>query len=222
MAKSKKSHSGSKRGGPPEAVDLRVIGGKFRGSKLRYHGDPLTRPMKHRVREAVFNLVGTECKGRYAVDLFAGTGAVGIEAISRGAIGATFIERHIPTARIIQENLNALVVSDECQVLTTSTFLWAKRDLPHITTPPNNASPSNPPWLVFCSPPYSFYHERQREMLDLVDSILQYAPAESILVVEADEPFDFQLLPGEVASTKRDSGWDVRSYPPAVIGVWRM
>src|SRR6186997_1276149 len=65
---------------PPAGTELRIIGGDLRGRKLEYHGDPRTRPMKDRVREAVFNLV--EPDGTYAIDLFGGTGALGLEALS--------------------------------------------------------------------------------------------------------------------------------------------
>ena len=58
-------------------TELRIIGGHFRGRKLRYHGDPIVRPMKHRVREAIFNLISTESAGHHVIDLFAGTGALG-------------------------------------------------------------------------------------------------------------------------------------------------
>src|ERR1041384_3149877 len=88
------------------ASELRIIGGDMRGRKIGYHGDPRTRPMKDRVREAVFNLV--ESDGVYAIDLFAGTGALGLEAISRGASGALFIERHFPTARLVEQNAQQL------------------------------------------------------------------------------------------------------------------
>ena len=198
-----------------ESTELRIIGGEFRGSRLKYHGDPVTRPMKHRVREAMFNLISTDSKGRHAVDLFAGTGALGLEAISRGAVSATFIEKHVPTARIVGENIAALNLQDRCQLLTTSAFLWSKRDLPH------SALPADLPWLVFCSPPYAFYVDRQAEMLALVSAIMDHAPAESIFLVEADERFDFHLLPGEVAAERRLPGWDVRTYPPAVVGLLR-
>ncbi len=196
-----------------QPVDLRIVGGKFRGSKLRYHGDPTTRPMKHRVREAIFNLISTESKGHHAIDLFAGTGALGLEAISRGAERATFIEKHVPSARVVEENIGALGVESICELHTTSAFLWGKRDLPH--------AKFTLPWLVFCSPPYAFYLNRQDDMLELIGAVLEHAPAESIFLVEADERFDFGLLPGGMAQEKRDHGWDVRTYPPAVVGVWR-
>ena len=217
----------------PESTDLRIIGGNFRGRKLRYHGDPGTRPMKHRVREAIFNLMSTECKGLHAIDLFAGTGALGLEALSRGAQSATFIEKHVPTARVIQENISSLEVDDRATLLTTSAFLWSKRDLPNLDCGLQNAesketeksaipNPQSPiPWLVFCSPPFDFYVERSSDMLELIGAVLDRAPEGSIMMVEADERFDFELLPGDVAAERHDEGWDVRTYRPAVVGVWR-
>jgi len=199
-------------------AELRIIGGHFRGSKLRYAllksgGAPVTRPMKERVREAIFNLVNTEAKGKHAIDLFAGTGALGLEAISRGAVSATFIEKHIPTARVIEENIATLGVEDRTTLLMTSAFLWTKRDLPN--------EKSEIPWVVFCSPPYAFFVDRQDDMLSMITAILEHAPAGSLLLVEADASFDFELLPGGVRKEKHGPGWDVRTYYPAVVGVWR-
>jgi len=216
-----------------EATELRIVGGRFRGRKLKYEpfrlgDDPVTRPMKHRVRESIFNLVSMGAEGRHAIDLFAGTGALGLEALSRGAVHATFIERHVPTARVIEENIKALGVEDQSTLLVTSAFLWAKRDLPsgewgmgnggsRERELGNEPSPfpirhSPLPWLVFCSPPFAFYVDCREEMLELITAIMHHAPADSIIVVEADEGFDFQSLPGE---------WDVRTYLPAIVGVWR-
>ena len=198
----------------PRDAEVRIIGGEFRGRRLAYHGDPVVRPMKHRTREAIFNLVSTECTGRHAVDLFAGTGALGLEALSRGATSATLIEKHVPSARVVEENIQTLGVADRAELLITSAFLWAKRDLPS----PEAAPPADRSWLIFCSPPYAFYTERQAEMLDLIRRLQEHAPPGSILIVEADERFDFDLLRGGVSN---DEKWDVRSYPPAVIGIWR-
>ena len=80
--------------------------------------------MKDRVREAVFNLVGTHAKGMHAVDLFAGTGALGFEAISRGADPVTFIEQHFPTAQTIRQNAAVLGISERVQVFPANVFLW--------------------------------------------------------------------------------------------------
>ena len=186
------------------AADLRIIGGKFRGSKLRYPGREETRPMKHRVREAIFNLVGPSIRGVHAMDLFAGTGAIGLEALSRGATSVSFVERHVPTAGIIGENVAALGVADRAQIVTANALVWVRRE----------AKLPESPWAVFISPPYDFYVERLDDMLGLVERLLAKAPAESIFVVEADTRFDFDLLP------TADS-WDVRSYRPAMVGILR-
>jgi 16S rRNA (guanine966-N2)-methyltransferase len=193
-------------------TEVRIIGGTFRGRRLAYHGDPVVRPMKHRTREAIFNLVSTECTGRHAIDLFAGTGALGLEALSRGAATATFIEKHVPSARIVEQNIRTLGVEDRAQLLTTSAFLWAKRDL----VAADSAPPSDKPWLVFCSPPYAFFRDRDAEMLDLIHRIQERAPAGSILIVEAEEPFDFRAI-----SDNDIQQWNVRGYSPAVVGLWR-
>ncbi len=197
----------SKRHSSPSSIDprgttLRIIGGRLRGSKLLYAGDLRTRPMKDRVREAAFNLLGPAIKDKHAIDLFAGTGALGLEAISRGARGATFIEQHYPTARVVGQNIAALKLTDRCEVVTANTFIWARRD------------PSLPaePWVVFFSPPFDFYVERMDEMLELIATMLRRAPQGSLLLVEADQRFEFEQLP-------EADRWDVRAYPPAVLGL---
>jgi 16S rRNA (guanine966-N2)-methyltransferase len=214
VPKSKKNaEKGGAAGQDTREAEVRIIGGTFRGRRLQYHGDPQVRPMKHRTRESLFNLISTECAGHHAIDLFAGTGALGLEALSRGAVSATFIEKHVPSARIVEANIRSLGVEDRATLLVTSAFLWAKRDLAAATT-------TSTPWLVFCSPPYAFFHERQAEMLDLIGRIRGHAPGGSILLVEANDPFDFELLRGDATSEEYGT-WDVRSYPPAVIGVRR-
>ena len=185
------------------ATQLRIIGGDLRGRKLEYHGDPRTRPMKDRVREAVFNLV--EPKGTFAIDLFGGTGALGLEALSRGAVGALFIERHFPTAKLIKHNAEQLEVADLCRVLPGSALVWARRP----------DAPLEHPWLVFCSPPYEFYVSQAAEMIDLLQRLQAAAPAGSILVVESDQRLDLASLP-------QAEKWETRVYPPAVVSVFRL
>jgi len=187
-----------------QAVELRIIGGRFRGRKLLYGGDRRTRPMKDRVREAVFNLIGTDAAGTHAVDLFAGTGALGLEALSRGAQRATFIEQHYPTADILRQNAAVLGLADQIEIVPGNVFIWARRH-------PNLGAP---PWLVFCSPPYEFYISRWTEMREMLEGLVQNSPARSVFVVEADERFDFAQLPNPTE-------WKIRAYPPAVVGIYR-
>jgi 16S rRNA (guanine966-N2)-methyltransferase len=185
------------------AAAPRIIGGSLRGRKLIYSGDPRTRPMKDRVREALFNLLSDAVAGKHAIDLFAGTGALGLEAISRGAITATLVERHFPTAELIRQNAVALEVADRCTIMPANTLLWPLR------------WPGLPadPWVVFCSPPYDLYVDHAAEMLALIIGLIDRAAPSSIFCVEADERFDFAELP-------QTDEWDIRGYPPAVVGVW--
>jgi 16S rRNA (guanine966-N2)-methyltransferase len=192
------------------AVGLRIIGGQFRGRRLRYSGDLRTRPMKDRLREAIFNLIGPAIRGKHALDLFAGTGALALEAISRGADRATLIEQHNPTADIIRQNLADLGLSDRAEVVVGNTFIWWQR---RCKTPDATPLPDDLPWVVFCSPPYDFYVERTAEMLELIAGLLAAAPAQSILVVEADARFDARQLPDHEA-------WELRSYSPAAVAIY--
>jgi 16S rRNA (guanine966-N2)-methyltransferase len=189
---------------PAEMAGVRIIGGRFRGRKLHFSGDPRTRPMKDRLRETVFNLLGDAIRGTQAIDLFAGTGALGLEALSRGAVRATFCEQHFPTVEIIRQNITALGVEAETVVIAGNVFSRFRRV----------ADLGPEPWMVFCSPPYDFYVSRSSEMIELITRLLDAAPAQSVFVVEADARFDFTTLPEAAA-------WDVRSYPPAVLGVYR-
>ena len=192
-------------GTPASEKRLRIIGGHFRGRLLYYSGDPRTRPMKDRVREAVFNLLGPAVRAKHALDLFAGTGALGLEALSRGADRATFIERHVPTARLIEQNATLLDVASRTAVVAADTFFWAR-------TVREAGVSRDRPWLVFCSPPYDFYVDRRDQMLGLIRGLHAAAPPGSVLVVESDRRFDFAAL--------ADLGpWDVRDYPPAVMGM---
>ena len=159
--------------------------------------------MKDRVREALFNLLGTAVEGKVAIDLFAGTGALALEALSRGASQAVFIERHRPTAQTIRRNSATLGVEAIVDVTSADTFLWAKR-LPDL---------GSSPWIVFCSPPYEFYDSRKDDMLQLLNHLIQMSPPGSLFAVESDDRFDFCELPDA-------DQWDIRPYPPAILGIW--
>jgi len=91
-----------------KAAGLRVIAGKLKGRRIRTIEVAGTRPMTDRVRESLFNILAPELPGARFLDLFAGSGAVGIEALSRGASAAVFIESERRWADVIAENLEAL------------------------------------------------------------------------------------------------------------------
>jgi 16S rRNA (guanine966-N2)-methyltransferase len=183
---------------------LRIIGGSLRGRTVHYNGDAGLRPMKDRTRESVFNLIGPDVVGKTVIDLFAGTGAMAFESLSRGAGAAICIERRFPNARTITETADVLKIGARLSVTPGDTFIWAKRHLPK----------SSPAWLVFCCPPYEFYATRRDEMLKLINTVWDEAPLGSVFVVESDERFSPDQLP-------HPDKWDNRTYLPAVISIAR-
>ena len=98
------------RPGPPGK--LRIVAGSLRGSKIAVPDRPGLRPTPDRVRETLFNWLAPIIEGARCLDLFAGTGALGIEAISRGAAFCTFVESDRALARAIEENLARLKVDN--------------------------------------------------------------------------------------------------------------
>jgi len=98
------------------SASMRVIGGKYRRRTLRtLHGMAL-RPTSDRLRETLFDILGASVEGARFVDIYAGTGAVGIEALSRGAAEAVFIENHRPAVDLIRQNLLTLNIDAEATI----------------------------------------------------------------------------------------------------------
>jgi 16S rRNA (guanine(966)-N(2))-methyltransferase RsmD len=98
-------------------MKLRVIAGEFRSRRLESVPGLDTRPTPDRLRETLFNVLAPEIAGVVFLDAYAGTGAVGIEALSRGAARAIFIERGRKAVETIRRNLAALAIADRAEVL---------------------------------------------------------------------------------------------------------
>ncbi len=97
---------------------MRIIAGELRRRKIETPKDSATtRPMPDHVREAVFNLLRGHAEGQTVIDLFAGTGAVGLEAVSRGASRCVFIERDKKMVGVIERNVQNLGVQDRCEIV---------------------------------------------------------------------------------------------------------
>jgi 16S rRNA (guanine966-N2)-methyltransferase len=95
-----------------QARVLRIIGGSWRGRKLRFPASDGLRPTPDRVRETLFNWLGTRTQGARCLDLFAGSGALGLEALSRGAAHATFVERELTVAHELKARLSEWGAAD--------------------------------------------------------------------------------------------------------------
>ena len=99
---------------------MRVIAGEFRSRRLKTLPGLALRPTPDRLREALFNILAPRIEGATFLDAYAGSGAVGIEAISRGAARAVFIEKHPAALRVIHENLAALGAEDRATVVQSA------------------------------------------------------------------------------------------------------
>lgn len=122
---------------------MRVVAGRVKGHRLRAPHGMETRPTSDKVREAIFAILGDRFAGLPVLDLFAGTGALGIEALSRGAEHAVFVERRGMACRIIQENLRHTHLEGEARVLC----MPVERALGLLDEPFG---------LVLLDPPYAF------------------------------------------------------------------
>jgi 16S rRNA (guanine966-N2)-methyltransferase len=111
---------------------VRVVGGRLGGRRLRAVPGSATRPTSDRVREALFGVLGARVEGARVLDLFAGTGALAIEALSRGAASAVLVEQAAPAVAVIRANLDALDLQAAAGVRRTraETYLRSQRDGP--------------------------------------------------------------------------------------------
>jgi len=106
--------------GADRLIQMRIIAGKFRSRQLKSLKGLALRPTSDMLRETLFNILGPRVEGSRFLDLFAGTGALGIEAISRGAIAAVFAENHPAAVRLIRENLAALEINVEARIIASA------------------------------------------------------------------------------------------------------
>ena len=183
---------------------MRITGGSARGRKLLSPKSELIRPTCDRVREALFNIIGERLLGARVLDCFAGTGAIGIEALSRGAEFVLFVDQSLEAGRLIEANLRATIPQPRAafarlNLATTATLQSLRGHLP----------PTARFDIILMDPPY-----RQ----DLVPRLLQLIDAEQLLepggLVVVEEHFQVEL-PETIGSLHR---FDHRRY--GETGLW--
>jgi 16S rRNA (guanine(966)-N(2))-methyltransferase RsmD len=110
---------------------LRIISGSARGRRLKAPAGKLTRPTSDRVREAIFNILGAPEQDMWVLDLFAGSGALGLEALSRGAAGCLFVEQNPAALQVLRRNVAELGFESSSQIQRGDALRALKRHLPH-------------------------------------------------------------------------------------------
>lgn len=154
---------------------LQIIGGKHKKRKLIAPKSPLVRPTASQLRETVFNICQQQIEGARFLDLFAGSGAMGLEALSRGAAEATFVERGRLSLTAIKHNIQLLGEEEHTTVIPGDVFTV----LPHLHGPFD---------LIYVDPPYG--KGLGSQVLDAIDALPILAEGGIILIEDAalEEP----------------------------------
>jgi len=153
---------------------VRIVAGEFKGRRLRAPRGMRTRPTADRVREALFSMLG-DLSGARVLDLYAGTGALGIEALSRGAASALFVERDPRAAAAIEENLRSLGLDDPVHRQDALRFLTRGEGTFD---------------LVFCDPPYDSVPRITGPLAERLPALLARGAR---IVTESDKRSPFEL-----------------------------
>lgn len=151
---------------------MRVIAGKFRSRRLKGPGTLRIRPTSDRLRETLFNILGPAVEDSLFVDLYAGTGAIGIEAVSRGARQVILVESNAKAARLIRENLAALGIRAGAELIEADALAGLEKIAGrHLVAD-----------FLFLDPPYEKAEEHSR-VLEFLDASHLIAP-QGIVIVE--------------------------------------
>ena len=183
---------------------MRIIAGQRRGHKIDGPRGRDTRPTSDLVRESMFNILRQIVTDRPVIDLFAGTGALGLEALSRGAAHALFVERDRENVGLIRRNLATLRYEDRGAVVAADAYRWAKAFAPE----------PREPLVVFLDPPYREIEEHATRFHALLADLVARLPEDSVIVVESGQPFDteIEVLPDLAA-------WDLRRYGGTYVAI---
>lgn len=168
---------------------MRITGGQARGIPLTTGKGSHVRPATDRMREAVFSSLGHRVEGARILDLFAGSGSYGLEALSRGAGGGTFVEKHPQAVAALQQNLQAVLKS-----LGHPAGMSAKVTRLDVM----RFSSGEPFDLIFMDPPYELARTHGRQLLEKAAGLL--APG-GVLVYEL--PGDMEIPPGPWTCLRR-------------------
>jgi len=159
---------------------MRVIAGTAKGRRLKSLPGSGTRPIADRVKTALFDILGASIVGARVLDLFAGTGSVGIEALSRGAAEAVFVEKDPRAIRVLRENLQRTGLLDRARVVRADVFAFLR------------AGPVEPFDFIYIAPPQ--YRGWWHRTLRVFDARPEWLTSRGIIVAQI-HPREFEEVP---------------------------
>jgi 16S rRNA (guanine(966)-N(2))-methyltransferase RsmD len=176
-------------------TQIRIVAGQLRGRKVMCDVHPGMRPTPQMVREALFSILGDAVPGRPFFDIFAGTGVVGLEALSRGASSVVFIERDFRLSEAIENHLHSFGIADQGRVARADVYRWIE-----------HWQPPAAPVTVFISPPFGDFERRPEELTALIDGLRRRTAPGSVVVLQAEESVFLDTLPGRAEADERKYG----------------
>lgn len=183
-------------------TEIRIVAGQLRGRKVVCTVSPSLRPTPQAVREALFSILGDAVPDRPFADVFAGTGVIGLEALSRGASEALFVERDFRLIDDLERHLKTFGVSDRARIVRADVYRWAER-----WQPPAEAV------NVYLSPPFPDLEHKPAEMLALIGTLQGRVAPGSVIVLQGEPAEMLHRLP------RRDE-WDERTYGRNILLFW--
>jgi 16S rRNA (guanine(966)-N(2))-methyltransferase RsmD len=175
---------------------MRIITGKYRSRILKSLKGLALRPTSDRLRETLFNILGPAVAGSRFLDVFAGTGAVGIEALSRGAAEAIFIDNHAPAAKLIRHNLDSLGITTSATILHADALTALQKLAARHT-------PSTPPIdFVFLDPPYAAHVDYARTLEFLSSPSAKFLAPSTLVIFEHHHKFSLPESSGHLTRTR--------------------
>ena len=184
-------------------TEVRIVAGSLRGRKVSVDVNPELRPTPQMVREALFSILGNAVPDRPFVDLFAGTGVVGIEALSRGASSATFVERDNRLTQDIDKYLRKFNLFRQSKMFRTDAYRWVSAW----------RAPEGPV-NVFISPPFPDLTERPEELLRAIHTLQEKVADDSVIILQAERGSPLDDV-AELAS------WELRKYGRNYLLIWQ-
>jgi len=172
---------GSSRQSKTEVRELRIIGGRWRSRKLRFDALPGVRPTPDRVRETLFNWLQAWVSGSRCLDLFAGSGVLGFEALSRGAHSVVFIDDQAQVVARLRDQAASLD-ADNVEVVRSTANQWLVQQQGHSLFD-----------IIFIDPPF-----KQGLIEDILQDVVAYCSASARIYIESEKVLDTASIP---------SGW---------------